>query len=97
MKIASSEQFMIGKWTVHDNEVSADEVCRRIESLIVEYLLHVATDPSGWESLYRDPEDHRLWELTYPQSEMHGGGPPALRQVAFEFATEKYGIKGSDG
>jgi hypothetical protein len=43
-------------------------------------------DSSGWESLYRDPDDSRLRELVFLQSELQGGGPPSLRSISFEEA-----------
>jgi len=57
-------------------------------------LAKVAITESGWETLYRDPRDLRLWELTYPQSEMHRGGPPMLRCLclSLEEAKAKYGF-----
>ena len=45
---------------------------------------------AGWETLYRDPRDGRLWELTYPQSEMHGGGPRRLHVLSRDEAAAKY-------
>ena len=42
----------------------------------------VAVDASGWLSLYRDPVTGDLWEVSYPQGEMHGGGPRQLARVA---------------
>ena len=63
---------------------------RNIRSLVADSLAKVATDQSGWTSLYRDPSDNRLWELTYPHGEMHGGGPPTLRRITAEYALRKY-------
>ena len=45
----------------------------------------------GWSKLYRDPSDGRLWELTFPNSEWHGGGPPCLTCISREKADGKYG------
>ena len=47
----------------------------RIQQLIRDELVKIARDLTGWRVLYRDPKDGRLWQLSYPQSEMHGGGP----------------------
>lgn len=63
----------------------------RIEELITTHLKAVAVSPDGWEKLYLDPGDGRLWELTYPQAEMHGGGPPELREMDGATATARYG------
>ena len=45
----------------------------------------------GWSALHFDPADGRLWELTFPESRLHGGGPPLLHVVSEEEAREKYG------
>ncbi|NCC98721.1 MAG: hypothetical protein EOL95_03325 [Bacteroidia bacterium] len=47
---------------------------------------------NGWEILYKDNSDNRLWELIYPNSEMHGGGAPMLRTIDKESAISKYGV-----
>ena len=70
--------------------MQADSVCDRVEWLVKFRLQRVAADPSGWNTLYRDPRDGRLWELTYPRSEMHGGGPPTLTLVAKDEARHRY-------
>jgi hypothetical protein len=43
--------------------------------------------------LYVDPTDGRYWELTYPQGDMQGGGPPQIRVVSEEDAQARYSIK----
>ncbi len=60
------------------------------EMLIRTHLRELGKDSSGWEALYRDPDDGRLWELTYPKSELHGGGPPQLRSLAPDEARKNY-------
>lgn len=92
-KLQSHEQELVGKWVLVSNKMVADETCQRIEELIDGYLMKLATDESGWDTLYQDPSDGRYWELTYPQSEMHGGGPPALTSVSEDYARQKYKIK----
>ncbi len=92
MKIDPSENEIIGRW-LPDNKgsVVADEACLRIDALVGSYLTFLGRDANGWEALYQDPEDGRLWELTYPQTEMHGGGPSQLRCLSIQRAREKYG------
>lgn len=53
-------------------------------------LTKLATDASGWLSLYRYPESGELWELSYPQSEMHGGGPRRLATIGETDAKARY-------
>lgn len=92
MKITTEETEVRGNWIL-EGGVVADEMCRRIEWLKSNWLQRVSTDSSGWEALYKDPYDGRYWELTYPQSELHGGGPPTLRFISDESAKSKYGNK----
>lgn len=88
--ILSSEQEVCGKWTFQQGTVIADDNCRRIELLITEHLKKVGSDASGWDQLYIDPDDERYWELTYPDSEQHGGGAPRLKCITENEARAKY-------
>jgi hypothetical protein len=78
---------------VQDGGARGDAACERIEWLIAHHLQKIADRPQSgaWETLYRDPEDGRYWERTYPQGEMHGGGPLQLKRLTIQEATEKYG------
>lgn len=62
----------------------------RIESLISSYLERIAEANGGWTVLFRDPSDHRFWELTYPESELHGGGRPKLSVLSPAQAHQRY-------
>jgi hypothetical protein len=73
-------------------KISGAAASRRIHYLVTHRLVRLGTDASGWETLYRDPQDGRLWEHTYPQSGMHGGGPPALHVISPQAAAAKYGV-----
>jgi len=88
--IRPNETELVGRWENIDGGLRGDAVANRIYELTRTYLTRVAVSENGWEKLYRDPADFRLWELTYPQSEMHGGGPPMLRLLSFEEAQKKY-------
>ena len=91
MRIRADEIQLTGKWLLREGSSVADEICQRIGELTTSYLNELGRDASGWDVLYRDPDDGRLWELTYPQSELHGGGPPQLRCLALDEAKIKYG------
>ena len=80
--LAPFETVLIGKWEQSGNGLVADGVCRRIEQLVAVHLIRVCDDSSGWQTLYQDPNDKRYWVLSYPGSEMHGGGPPVLVAVS---------------
>jgi hypothetical protein len=90
-KLEPEEDELRGNWIVEDGVVTADVACRRIEWLTANWLEKQAVDDTEWNVLYRDPNDGRYWELTYPQSELHGGGPPALFHVSEETVESKYG------
>ena len=57
-------------------------------------LIKVSTDPSGWETLYFDPENKVYWERIYPNSHLHGGGLPIMIKVEFGHdLKEKYKLR----
>jgi hypothetical protein len=85
-----TETDLIGSWVLgEDRRMRADETCQRIEWLIRHRLERVAVGAHGWEVLFRDPRDGRFWERTFPQGEMHGGGPPRLTLVTQDEVREK--------
>ena len=92
MCIDQNETEILGTWEMKAGRMIEDETCRRIRSLVGAKLQQVAVSKDGWEKLYRDPRDGRYWELFYPQSELHGGGPPALRVASLETVQQKYGL-----
>ncbi|HPT12785.1 MAG TPA: Imm27 family immunity protein [Bacteroidales bacterium] len=91
MKLLRHEDKLIGAWILKDNKVIEDNICERINWLVSSYLIKIKTDTTGWCILYQDPEDKRFWELTYLQSELHGGGPPSLINLPNTMVAEKYG------
>ncbi|MEH6347469.1 MAG: Imm27 family immunity protein [Bermanella sp.] len=54
--------------------------------------IKVTTDESGWEILYKEKSSNKYWELTYPNSEMHGGGEPLVSPVAIEDVKLKFDV-----
>ena len=82
---------LVGEWQVVGARVEANDSCLRIAEELPR-LIKLASAEDGWSILYRDPTDSRLWELTYPQGELHGGGPPTLRVMQGDTAKEKYGL-----
>jgi hypothetical protein len=90
MKLNRAESELVGSWSMKDGHMFADAVAKRIEELIGQHLIELGADDSGWDMLYRDPDDGRLWELTHPQGDSHGGGPPTLRCVDAVYARRKY-------
>lgn len=90
MKLTKNETALIGDWISDGKNVKKNEVALRIDWLINNYLKRLCSDESGWDVLYFDPDNNRLWELTYPHSEQHGGGPAALIHITLEDARVKY-------
>ena len=93
MDLCKDETELRGTWLAKDGKVIADAACVRIEWLTRNRLEKVGSDPTGWELLYRDPRDGRFWELTYPRSGWHGGGPPMLAVISEATAQSKYGVQ----
>ena len=92
-ELSSNELLIEGKWISSGNKVTCDEACERIEWLVSEVLNKIGTDESGWETLFQDPKDKRFWVLFYPQSELHGGGPPSLRLITEDEAELKFNAR----
>jgi hypothetical protein len=90
-RIASHETEIRGRWIMVGGRVEADDDCRRIDELVAHKLRELGQDATGWDRLFVDPGDGRHWELTYPESELHGGGPPRLRYLQESEARAKYG------
>ena len=76
--INNKENKIIGSWEVKKGKVVKDDNCERINILVDEHLTFISDDESGWKKLYQDPKDSRYWELTFPESDVYGGGPPKL-------------------
>jgi hypothetical protein len=94
LALGPQDSLLIGKWVSVDGKVAGDYTCRRIEELTRSHLTRVGSDPTGWDTLFVDPADERLWELIYPQSQLHGGGPPTLQLIDAAEAGSKYGVGG---
>jgi hypothetical protein len=94
-KLQSNEQVLTGSWIAENGKVHGDAICERIIWLLAHHLRKIADSPQwgAWETLYQDPDDGRYWERTYPQSELHGGGPPQLRCLTADEAGQKYGAQ----
>jgi hypothetical protein len=71
---------------------TADQVDQRIRWLVSSRLMPLGTASEGWDWLFRDPRDGRLWELTFPESSLHGSGPRTLSVIRVDVARSKYGL-----
>jgi hypothetical protein len=91
-KIQPNETVIDSDWTKLSNHLTTEEafeVQKRIYWLRTNYLEKLVD--KGWEILYVDHSDNRFWELTYPNSEMQGGGPPVLKNIDKGIVLSKYG------
>lgn len=72
-----------------------DEVEMRIQWLVAHRLEPLGCASGGWDWLFRDPRDGRLWEQTYPLGSLHGAGPRRLAIITAATARRKYGFGGA--
>jgi hypothetical protein len=93
MKLQPGETLLTGSWVMENSQMHGDATCERIHWLIAHHLQKIADSPQwgAWETLYKDPDDDRYWERTYPRSGMHGGGPPQLKNLTTGEAEQEYG------
>ncbi len=68
---------IIGKWEFKNGRAIADANCKIIELMIENELTKIESSSDGWTSLYKG-RNGEIWELSYPNSNWHGGGPPKL-------------------
>ncbi len=92
MTIGPDENVICGGWQVVEGRVVPDAALMRIQEFVQNHLQKVADASGGWESLFQNPLDGRLWELFHPRSEMQGGGPEALRCIDKESAERKCNV-----
>jgi hypothetical protein len=86
------ESEVVGRWLVVGDARTADHVDQRIRWLTSSRLASLGSASGGWDWLFRDPRDGRLWELTFPESSLHGSGPRRLSVVSPDVARDKYGV-----
>lgn len=94
MNIQPNETKLCGKWILENGKLVADVTARRIDYLVQNELVEVGRSDDGWDILYLDKGDGRYWELNYPDSSQHGGGPPCLDFLSRDTAVAKYKISG---
>jgi hypothetical protein len=92
--VTPDENEIVGEWVLAGTGLQKDAAAERIEVLTSGVLEKLADskEAGGWETLYRDPTDGRLWERTSPKGQMHGGGPPRLAVITADTARRKYGV-----
>jgi hypothetical protein len=91
--LAATEMEIIGQWAQADGGIREDASTKRIHWLLDSCLTFVAVDESGWQKLYVNPADGQYWELSFPQSHWHGGGPPTLTRLDKDVAQRRYRVR----
>ena len=81
----------VGRWIVDNGKVVGNRECDIINKLISTELTFVADRDSGWVRLHRNSSTGIYWELSYPQGELHGGGPPTLETLTEDEVVQRYG------
>jgi len=56
-------------------------------------LVQVAVDDVNWKVLHRNPATGEYWKEFFPQSEVHGGGPPVFVRISEEEAKREFKIE----
>lgn len=76
----SAQRELNDVWEFRDGQMHAVGDGPLIDDLIEQKLFEVRK--ADWAILYLHKETGEYWELTYPKSEMQGGGPRRLRTVS---------------
>jgi len=66
-------------WVLRDGKMVAEGDAKIIDELLEDELVEVKK--GNWALLYRHKDTGELWDLVYPQGEMHCGGPRRLRRL----------------
>jgi hypothetical protein len=73
----------------HGKSIVGDDACKQIEQ-VLPGLTSITSREGGWTKLFRDPRTGVFWELTYPQSHLHGGGPLRLESLSVDEVDARY-------
>ncbi|MEM6719966.1 MAG: Imm27 family immunity protein [Bacteroidota bacterium] len=74
------EKEIIGKWIFKNGKILADSNCDLINKMIKEDLREIEIYEDGWKRRYQHTNGS-IWKLTFPESHLHGGGPPKLTRI----------------
>ena len=87
--MAIEKTVLEGSWLFDGIQVKPDKTCARIEGMIQQFKRLTSRD-EGWTVLYVDSLSGDFWELSYPQSNLHGGGPPRLERRSADEVSARY-------
>lgn len=86
----AAQRVLRGRWIVVDGTVVGDDTCALVREMVAQKLKRLAERDGGWRVLFWDPYEDVYWELTYPESDLHGGGPPELSELSAEQVAAAY-------
>ena len=66
-------------WCFENGKMTVRGDAAAIDGMLAKKLDKIKVDPINWIVIFRHRDTNQLWELSYPQSELHGGGPRRLR------------------
>ena len=92
--LAPYERELVGEWLETSTGTQPNDVDRRILWLVSRRLVARGSIEGGWRQLFVDPHDGRLWELSFPQGSLFGGGPRRLAELSPREAAAWYDIEG---
>ncbi len=79
--MSTSSKVLRDIWVNSGGDVIAEGDAGTIDDWLAGKLERIAGADGGWRILYRNRETACYWELTYPDSGLHGGGPRVLREL----------------
>jgi hypothetical protein len=88
--LAPEEHLLTGAMVGEGSTMSGDSAEMRVRWLVAHRLQAVARSADGWDWLFVDPGDARLWELTFPHGSLHGSGARRLAVISQADAVRKY-------
>jgi hypothetical protein len=55
------------------------------------HLAKLKVDPVNWKVLWTNPQTGEFWKEYFPESELHGGGPPEFVKITEQEAKAEFG------
>jgi len=56
-----------------------------------QYLIQRKVDDVSWQVLWQNPQTNEFWKEYFPESELHGGGPPEFVKITEQEAKAEFG------
>lgn len=85
-RVAKLTERLIEDFVLKGSKIVAAGDAARIDAMLRDELVKVADAEGGWTVLYQHKTTGTFWEVSYPNSGMHGGGPRQLVELSEESA-----------